>query len=125
RMVFDRGSFAADPRLEEPLGEVDRMGDVTLFDLIASFKFAIEQMPRKFVHEIIKINVTIDEQIVYLKDFFARRSEATFYELIKDMDEKIRVVVTFLALLELIRSRTIMVKQKIPFGDLSIMRTVT
>jgi segregation and condensation protein A len=125
RQVFERGSTAADPKLEEPLEEIDRMGDVTLFDLIASFKFAIEQMPRKFVHEIIKVNVTIDEQIAYLKEFFARRSEATFYELIKDMDEKIRVVVTFLALLELIRGRTIMVKQKVPFGDVSIMRAVS
>ena len=124
RKVFERGTFAADPKLEEPLEEVDRMGDVTLFDLIASFKFAIEQMPRKFVHEIITLNVTIDEQIAYLKEFFARRSEATFYELIKDMDEKIRVVVTFLALLELIRSRTIVVKQKVPFGELSILRAL-
>lgn len=125
RLVFDRGAYSADAKLDEEAIEADRLGDVTLFDLIASFKFAIEQMPRKFVHEIIRINVTIDEQAAYLKDFFSRRSEATFYELIKDMDEKIRVVVTFLALLELIRSRALMVKQKVPFGEVSIMRVVS
>lgn len=125
RLVHERGSYTADAKLEEPLEDIDRLGDVTLFDLIASFKFAIEQMPRKFVHEIIKINVTIDEQLAYLKDYFSRRSEATFYELIKDMDDKIRVVVTFLALLELIRGRTVMVRQKVPFGEVSILRTVS
>jgi segregation and condensation protein A len=124
RLVHERGSFASDERLEEAPEETDRLGDVTLFDLIASFKFAIEQMPRKFVHEIMKMNVSIDEQIDYITDFFSRRSEATFYELIKDMEEKIRIVVTFLALLELLRARKIMVKQKVPFGEVSIMRAL-
>jgi segregation and condensation protein A len=98
--------------------------DVSLFDLISSFKFAIERMPKKFVHEIVRLNVTVDEQIDYILDYFSRRSEATFYELIQDMAEKIRVVVTFIALLELIRSQRVLVRQAEPFGEVSIMRNV-
>jgi segregation and condensation protein A len=100
------------------------MRDVTLFDLIASFKFAVDKMPKKFVHEIFKLNVTIDEQIAYLIEFFSRRSEATFFELVKNMTEKIYVVVTFIALLELIRAKKLILRQAESFGEVSIMRSL-
>lgn len=124
RKVYYRSYFDADPRVTSEAEEDESLRDVSLFDLISSFKFAIERMPKKFVHEIVRLNVTLEEQIDYVLDFFSRRSEATFYELVKDMSEKIRVVVTFIALLELIRSQRIVVRQSETFGELSIMRNV-
>jgi segregation and condensation protein A len=124
RKIYYRCYYDADPRVTTAEEEDESLRDVSLFDLISSFKFAIERMPKKFVHEILRLNVTLDEQIDYVLDFFSRRSEATFYELVKDMTEKIRVVVTFIALLELIRSQRILVRQAEPFGEVSIMRNV-
>ncbi len=124
RKLFSRGYYEADERAMKEDEEDGSLRDVSLFDLIASFKFAVERMPKKLVHEIVRLNVTIDEQIEYILDFFARRSEATFYELVKDMEEKIRIVVTFIALLELIRAKRIIVRQAEPFGEVSIMRHV-
>ena len=124
RKICYRSYFDADPRVTTEAEEDESLRDVSLFDLISSFKFAIERMQKKFVHEIMRLNVTLDEQIDYVIDFFSRRSEATFYELVKDMTEKIRVVVTFMALLELIRSQRIVVRQAEPFGEVSIMRNV-
>jgi segregation and condensation protein A len=124
RKVHYRGYYEADPRVTTEEEEDQSLRDVSLFDLISSFKFAIERMPKKFVHEIVRLNVTLEEQIDYILDFFSRRSEATFYELVKDMVEKIRVVVTFIALLEMIRSKQIVVRQAEAFGEVSIMRNV-
>jgi len=122
--VHYRGYCSADEHVvEEETGE-DMIRDVTFFDLIASFKFAMDRMPKKFFHEIEKINVTIEEQIAYIEDYFSRRSEATFYDLVKDFTERIRIVVTFLALLEVIRAKKIIIRQLRPFGDLSIIRNV-
>ncbi len=122
--IFYRGYRSSDEHVvEEETGE-DMIRDVTFFDLIASFKYAIERMPRKFVHEIQKINVTVEEQVAYIEDFFSRRSEATFYEMVKDFTERIRIVVTFLALLEVIRAKKLIIRQLQPFGELSIMRNV-
>lgn len=122
--VHYRGYRSADEHVvEEETGE-DMIRDVTFFDLIASFKFAMDRMPKKFVHEIEKINVTVEEQIAYIEEYFSRRSEATFYDLVKDFTERIRIVVTFLALLEVIRAKKIIIRQLYPFGDLSIMRSV-
>ncbi|HVN49344.1 MAG TPA: segregation/condensation protein A [Bacteroidota bacterium] len=121
--IHYRGYHAADERvMEEETGE-DLIRDVTFFDLIASFKFAMDRMPKRFVHEIIKINVTVEEQIAFLEEYFTHRSEATFYEIVKDF-ERIRIVVTFLALLEVIRSKKIIVRQLHPFQDLSIIRNI-
>jgi segregation and condensation protein A len=120
-----RGYYESDPRTIDD-GEDERMlDDVSLFDLIASFQFAVSRMPKKFVHEIQRINVTLDEQIAYIREFFSRRSEATFSELIEGMEDKIRVVVTFIALLEVIRSKEIIIRQAEPFSELSIMRNIT
>jgi len=122
--VHYRGYRSADEHIvEEETGE-NMIRDVTFFDLIASFKFAIDRMPKKFFHEIDKINVTVEEQIAYIEEYFSRRSEATFYDLVKDFTERIRIVVTFLALLEVIRAKKIIIRQLRPFGDLSIMRCV-
>ncbi|MBI4429554.1 MAG: segregation/condensation protein A [Ignavibacteriales bacterium] len=124
RKIFSRGYHASDERISVDETAEDMMRDVTLFDLIASFKFAMDRMPRKFVHEILKMNVSIDQQIEYITDFFSRRSEATFFDLIKHMTEKIYVVVTFIALLELIRAKKLILRQAEPFGEVSIMRSV-
>ncbi|MBP8976446.1 MAG: segregation/condensation protein A [Bacteroidetes bacterium] len=122
--IYSRGYYDADPyTIEEENGE-DLIRDVTFFDLIASFQFAMERVPKRFVHEVIRINVTIEEQLAYLEDFFSRRSEATFYEIVKDFTEKIRIVVTFLALLEFIRSKRVIVRQAVPFGEVSIIRNI-
>jgi segregation and condensation protein A len=123
--IYERGYRSADEHVvEEETGE-DLIRDVTFFDLIASFKFAMDRMPKRFVHEIEKINVTVEEQVAYIEDFFSRRSEATFYEMVKDFVDRIRVVVTFLALLEVIRAKKLIIRQLQPFGELSIMRNVS
>jgi len=123
-MVHYRGFHEADERNtpEEAAGDIVR--DVTFFDLVSSFRFAMDRIPKRFVHEIIRLNVTIDEQIAFILDFFSRRSEATFYELVQDMVDKIRVVVTFIALLEVIRSKKVIVRQAEPFGDVSIIKNI-
>ncbi len=122
--VASSGYHESDPRVEELSGDERTLSDVSLFDLIASFQYAVARMPKKFIHEIVRLNVSIDEQIEYILDFFSRRSEATFFDLIEGMTEKIRVVVTFIALLEVIRAKKIIVRQVEPFGELSIMRNV-
>ncbi len=123
-MVHYRGFHEADEwnTPEEAAGDIVR--DVTFFDLVSSFRFAMDRIPKRFVHEIIRLNVTIDEQIAFILDFFSRRSEATFYELVQDMVDKIRVVVTFIALLEVIRSKKVIVRQAEPFGDVSIIKNI-
>lgn len=122
--VSYRGYYEMDARVYEAETGEDMIRDVTFFDLIASFKFAMDRIPKRMFHEIVKINVTVEEQIAFLEELFSHRSEATFFEIVKDFTERIRIVVTFLALLEVIRSKKIIVRQLSPYGELSIMRNI-
>lgn len=124
KKVYARGFRAEDPKVVVESDDEHLLRDVSLFDLIASFKFAMDRMPKNFVHEVVQLNISVEEQVAFLKDYFSHRSEATFSELMATMDEKVRIVVTFLALLDLIRSKHLIVRQYDPFGDLSIMRNV-
>jgi segregation and condensation protein A len=121
--VYYRGNFAPDPKILEEQEEDDsQLHHVTLFDLVIAFKRAVDTMPRKHVHEITKLNVTIDDQIEYILNYFHERVEATFLDLVMVMEEKIRIVVTFVALLELIKQRMIGVRQIDPYGEIVIVR---
>lgn len=125
RMLAYRGNFEHDPKTYESNGEDDFIRDVTLFDLIAAFQFAVNKMPRKFVHEIEKLNVTIDEQMEFLLNLFKEKDEVSFYDIALAMTEKIRVVVTFLALLELMKSKVVAISQFEPYGDITIVKLPT
>lgn len=123
--VFYRRDFSNDTKIVEDPTEEDLLRDVTLFDLIAAFKYTVDRMPRKHVHEINKLNVTIDEQIEYILNFFGERTEATFLQMISSMTEKIRIVVTFIALLEMIKQKQIGVRQVDPYGEMVIVKLPT
>jgi segregation and condensation protein A len=123
--VYYRRNFTDDPKIVEDPSEENLLRDVSLFDLIAAFKYVVDRMPRKHVHEINKLNVTIDEQIDYILNFFKEKSETTFVEMVSAMVEKIRIVVTFIALLELIKQKQIGVRQVDPYGEMVIVKLPT
>jgi Uncharacterized conserved protein len=123
--VFYRRDFSYDEKIAEDPNEENLLRDVTLFDLIAAFKYVVDRMPRKHVHEINKLNVTLEEQIEYILNFFKQKTEATFLQMVVSMAEKIRIVVTFIALLELIKQKQIGVRQVDPYGEMVIVKLPT
>ncbi len=125
RKMAYRGNFEHDPKFVETDEEENLLRDVTLFDLIAAFQYAVNKMPRKHVHEIDKLNVSIDEQMAYLIGLFKERVEVSFFEIVSAMVEKIRIVVTFIALLELMKQKEIAINQFEPYGDITIVKLPT
>ncbi len=122
RKLAYRGNFENDPKTMEEVDEDDMIRDVTLFDLIAAFQFAVNKMPRKHVHEINKLNVSLDEQMQYIVGLFKDKTELSFYELVTSMTEKIRIVVTFIAVLELMKQQIIAINQFNPYEDITIVK---
>ena len=125
RKIAYRGNFDHDPKEVISDDDENLLRDVTLFDLIAAFQYAVNKMPRKHVHEIDKLNVTLEEQIEFVKNLFSDKDEVSFYEIVSMMADKIRIVVTFLALLELMKTKIIAVHQFEPYGDMTIVKLPT
>ena len=120
RQVYRRSYFNFDllPQNEE---EVIGLKDISFFDLLAAYKKALEKKPIPFFHNVERLNVTVEEQQKYIMNFFRDRNCYLFTELCEDM-AKIEIVVTFLALLDLVKRTEIAIRQASIFDDIWIYR---
>ncbi len=121
RRLFKRQDFKflqavpeSEPTTEEFLEKV------TLFDLLIAFKRALQAMPKITYHEVKRIDVTVEEQTEFLLDLLKEKKMILFQDLMKQFKEKIILIVTFVALLELVRKGIISVKQSDVFEDIRI-----
>ncbi len=94
----------------------------TLFDLLTAFKEVIERTDQEKTFEINPEESNIEDRILIIMDYLTAKESATFRELFADIPRKAIVVVTFLAILELIKLRRITVRQSLPFSDLRVYR---
>lgn len=119
RKISFRGNTDADP-IEAPAEYETLLKNITIYDLAKAFKTAIEGIKEKPVHEIRKISITIDEQITYILNKVNEMREVHFLSLVHGMKEKIRIVITFIALLELVKMQKIGIKISETFNDFVI-----
>ncbi|HNW60581.1 MAG TPA: segregation/condensation protein A [bacterium] len=119
--LYGRGSFKVE---EEGLGEEFLAGaEVGLFDLVAAFKQIVDQSQKKItVHRVVEINITLEECMANVLDALDRKAEMAFRELFAGGTEKIVLVVTFIAILELIKRNEIRAVQDEPFAEIMIRR---
>ncbi len=96
--------------------------DMTMFDLLSAFRDVLSNMPKVRYHEVKPIGVTIEEQIDYVLNAVRDKDHVLFRDLLSPITERIIMVVTFMAILELIKSRRIGVRQSDVFGEIFIMR---
>ena len=114
-----RGNFDSDYK-ETPTDLNALLKNITLYDLIKAFKKAMAEKPAEPVHEIQKFNVTIDEQIEYIESRLKENNQLSFIELISSVVEKLRIVVTFIAMLELVKAGRIGLRESNNFNDFII-----
>ena len=119
-VMFPRG-FYSDVEPEAESG-VQLTEDVTMFSLISAFKQVIDRLPKETFHQVEDIQITLDEQIEYILKSLENIKQISFFDLISQIRDKIIIVVTFIALLELIRRGEIQARQSAAFGEIWIAR---
>jgi segregation and condensation protein A len=119
RKINYRGNFSEDIKTEIPQYDV-LLKNVSVFDLAKAFKKAIEGIKKEVFHEIKKVNITIDEQIDFIMNMIKELTEVHFLNLVKGMNDKVRIVITFVALLELTKIGRIGIKESSNFNDFII-----
>ena len=100
------------------------IGDVGIFDLINAFQKVLARASeqREDLREIFEENFTVGEKIDVILDVTARRERVRFEELFRSAASRTEIVVTFLALLELIRLKQLSVRQDDGFGEIWLRR---
>ena len=117
RDLFYRGAFQ-DPLWGRKGGEAsDGLRQVTLFDLLAAFKQALEVAPKVTYHRIENIEVSVEERIAFVSETLERRGQALFFDLVAGMPRLV-IVATFLAVLELLKQGRILIRQSQPYEEI-------
>ena len=96
--------------------------ETTLFDLITALTTALKKAPGDAVHEIIKEEYTVDKKIHEVLHLLLDQATIKLQELFGRCRSKIEIIVTFMAILELIRLREIVALQKRMFEEIVVMR---
>lgn len=97
------------------------LGEVGIFQLINAFQTVLKRIEaREDLREIFGEHFTVSDKIDSILQRVAAGMPLKFSELFAEMASRVEIVVTFLALLELIRLKQIFVTQANPFDEIEI-----
>ena len=98
------------------------LNDTTLFDMLTTLKEVLARSSQENLYEINPEEGNIEERVEKILDILGARDSATFKELFEDAPRKLIAILTFLAILELVKLRRITVRQSLPFSELRVYR---
>jgi segregation and condensation protein A len=109
---------------ETPEFEAERpLSEVSIFDLINAFQKILRRVNKaEDLREIFEENYTVSDKIDFVLKMTASRLALKFSELFAGAASRTEMVVTLLALLELIRLKQIGITQAEPFGEIELTR---
>jgi len=115
--IFLREPAGFTGMVAEPLS----LGEVGIFQLINAFQTVIKRVEaRENLREIFGEHFTVSEKIDWILQRVADGVSLRFSELFAGLASRVEIVVTFLALLELIRLRQVRASQSDPFAEIEI-----
>jgi len=116
RRMFERGQPAAPPEDGVP------MVDVSLFHLLDGLRAVLRRLEDVPVHEVEMEEVSIEEMEERIREALAREGRVLLAELFGRARRRLEAIVTFMALLELMRLGEAEALQEEVFGDIWIFR---
>lgn len=106
--------------LPRPEPQLD-LGSTTLSDLLAIVREALDAMPAPPVDEVVTpVKVTVAEQITRIEGQIARRQRVCFREFLSEASTRVEIIITLLAVLELVKQKRARVRQEEIFGEIFI-----
>ena len=106
----------------EDLGALLR--DVTLYDLARVFKEAMENRPMISQFELNRESVRLEKQKEFIFKHFDGEGRLRFKTLINKLKSRIQVIVTFLAILDLVKEGVCTIDQQNVFGDIELVHLI-
>jgi len=119
REVFKRPKTGID---KEALSEKEIYFEASIFDLINAFSQALKDVPKEVFYEVIKDEFTIDEKIHEILHLLLVSPSVRLSDLFNKAKNKMEIIVIFLAILELIRMKEIICRQRELFREIEISR---
>jgi segregation and condensation protein A len=89
---------------------------VGLFELIDAFQKILERIPADYRIEFTADKISVKERIIQITDILEAKGSATFEELFSQSPDKGEVIVTFLAILEMVKLALVRIVQHVQTG---------
>jgi len=102
----------------------EEMLEAGLYDLISAFKELLDRRKTLFAHEVEEEGPPVEERMQELLGMIREGESLEFLELFASLNTKGEMIVTFLALLELVRLKHVRVYQRGLFGAIRVFRPV-
>lgn len=118
-VFFREGSGERDTVLAE---DGSRYFEASLFDLISAFRKVLSGVSKETFHKVVKSAFTVSDKIHLIYHMLAEKPTVLFSNLFKESVNKDEAIATFLAVLELMKMREILVVQRSCFEEIEIMR---
>ncbi|MBS1260713.1 MAG: Segregation and condensation protein A [Calditrichaeota bacterium] len=119
RLHFPRGRAAGQVEIDET--EV-MLTDISPLHLAEAFRQVERRLERTPARQLALFKVTVEEQAALVLRALRDNRRISFQRVIDSLSERIEVVITFLALLDLLRMRRIRLRQHELFGEIWIQR---
>lgn len=113
-------------KYEEPVDLDSLLGDLTLTKLNVIFQDVMKRQVNKIdpvrskFGKIQKEEVTLPDKLEFVTEYAKNHRKFSFRELLNRQSSKTQIVVTFLAVLQLMKEGTISIEQEQPFDDILI-----
>ena len=95
--------------------------DVTLYDLARVFKEAMENRPVISQFELSREPIRLEQQKEFLFKYFDGDGRLRFSTLLNNLKTRLEIIVTFLAILDLVREGTCTIEQNDVFDDIELI----
>jgi segregation and condensation protein A len=96
--------------------------NTSLFDLLTAFHDVMAGFKEDSDYLVAHQDLTVEDRIEVVQAHMAAREFTTFEELFADIRVKLVAILTFLAILELVRTHRIVVRQAVAFSQIRIYR---
>ncbi len=116
RDIFGRSDLVAPARFTRS----EFVNDFTLYDLMAAFKDVLDRATEDVFCEVAVDRVTVEDRVAFILTVLEDSTGVRFADLFDDNPVRTVVVLTFVALLELMRTGKIGLRQNNPFSDIWI-----
>lgn len=130
-LMFKEASIPDEVKAYEPPVDLDDLLDgITLSKLNDIFKDIMKRQQDKIdpvrskYGKIEKDEVTVEDKLEYLNQYITSHKKFSFRDLLQKQKSKTQLVVTFLAILEMMKMGTIWVEQENTFDDIIITSNV-
>jgi segregation and condensation protein A len=111
------------PKLDRPL----ELGDVSLADLVEAVQRALDvRPPLPSVSGVVTpFTITVAEKMAFIEEILERQRQVSFNRLLAQAASRLEIIVTLMAVLELIKLKGIEVQQECLFGEIVVLLPCT